>query len=251
MAPARNLITEYFDTTGNGCGRHATAAACATELLATYVATSTGPLFDPRRDEPWWDPNVISIADLFSVGALVMPAFTTKRFTDAVLPFFTADAAASDRCDAPTCTEHVHCMLRRVPADASIFDEDAAVHHDTMNDLWTLLRGSGRGANRVGGIDALLETNQFGQAGLSKLLARKRPKLVPILDGVAVARVIRSAGPDACEWCTIRRECQSSINLRDRIATVRQHARAPHWMSDLRVIDVVVWATDVGGCASR
>lgn len=73
-------IDDYFDPNGYGCAEHPNALTCAGALVARYVHSFTGALFDPRQDEPWWDPNYIAPSDLVSVATLSMPAFAQQWF---------------------------------------------------------------------------------------------------------------------------------------------------------------------------
>jgi hypothetical protein len=234
-----DAIDRYFDPAGPGCNQHPNAHACAVSLLREYLRRYTGPLFDPRGDEPWWDPNAIRSTDLMAVASLSMPGFAQRRFQELALTVFDSDSLASQSC-LPGCGSHVRCLLRQVPSTASIFEPDAGPHLDRMNDIWAIIRAN----------PALRSSRQFGYAGISKLLGRKRPALVPILDSVAMERVKRAneGKRPSCSWCFIRTELSSSTSIATNVATARARANAPAWITDLRVIDVVVWMRDATGC---
>lgn len=156
-----------------------------------------------------------------------------------VIPILDVDATASASCTA-SCAGHIHCLLKQVPPTASIFGPNAAAELDRMNDIWRLIRTNGD----------LVATNNFGPTGISKMLARKRPGLVPITDSVATERVLRAQGGSAptCSWCFIRSEFAANPTLLTRVAQVRAAADVPAWYTDLRVIDIVVWMSDTTGC---
>lgn len=237
-----SAIVEYFSPNDFGCGLHSNAHVCAVHLLTRYEKGLIGALFDPRGDEPWWDPYSVRASDLFAVSALSVPRFTWGSFLKVVVPVFEADAEASQTC-LSGCSGDVSCLLRQVEPKASIFDQEAKSNLDRMNDIWSLIRRD----------PILMATRGFGDAGLSKLLARKRPHLVPILDHVSHDRLRRKNGRigRACAWCSIREEYNSAFTLRDSVATIRSEAGVPSWISDLPVIDIVVRMRDIHGCDAR
>jgi hypothetical protein len=233
-------IEEYFDANINGCATHGSARNCATELARRYVSGSfSGAQFDPRGDEPWWDADRVTATDLHAVAALSMPGFVSPSRRREMMKVFDDDHEAANGC-AASCRVHVPCLLRQVPVTASLFGSNAADELDTMNEIWRWIKSNA----------TLRATNNFGDAGISKTLARKRPGLVPVLDSVTVGRVRRvSGGPrPACLWCFVRREYTASAALLPAVATVRQQAAIPHWYTDLRVIDIVVWMHDTHPC---
>jgi hypothetical protein len=88
--------------------------------------------------------------------------------------------------------------------------------------LWERLRG-------LRGVDWVIA---------SKLLARKRPRLIPIYD-----RVVKTVtGGDANFWvplCTKLRENDGVLH--DRLLLLRHEAGLPPCVSALRVFDVIAW----------
>jgi hypothetical protein len=190
-------------------------------------------------NEPWWDPNDFRSLDLLSVAALNMRALAGLKLRKDLTGILEANRARTVLCPAG-CNLHVHCLLSQIPAKASIFDPSAATHLNLANDLWTLLR------DLIMANPNLARRRTFGPAGLSKMIARKRPGLVPIIDSVATGRIKRAHGgrKPPCKWSFIRNEFNRSPTLQINVATVRDGAGVPCWYEDLRIIDVVVWMRD-------
>jgi hypothetical protein len=187
--------------------------------------------------ETWWDPNRIVAADLFSVASLSLPNFANIATVSTILSELDNDYSFARQCLTSECRSHIHCALALIPEYASIFDADVQHNLDIANDIWGLIRAS----------PALRATKCFGPTGLSKLLARKRPHLVPILDEVARTRNERAHGSTpACHWCSMRSEFNGSKRLTADLAIVRGAAGLPPWVSLLRIIDIVVWMKDTG-----
>ena len=84
--------------------------------------------------------------------------------------------------------------------------------------------------------DLLDEPHDMGPTKVSKLLARKRPGLVPVWDDVVRCVVGQPAHPWAqmCEWFADGR-------LHDRLIAVGQEAGVPAHVTPLRMLDVVLW----------
>lgn len=85
------------------------------------------------------------------------------------------------------------------------------------------------------------EVPDVGHVTRSKLLARKRPHLVPIRDQ-HVLRALLGAdqGPLTAP---LRSALASAPSITERLAEIRELSGAPATISDLRVLDVVVWMT--------
>jgi hypothetical protein len=116
-------------------------------------------------------------------------------------------------------------LLREIPADVSIFDREARGHlqDGSPADLaWDLLVRQ-QGVNWV-------------TAG--KLLARKRPSLIPVYD--RVVKCALNAPKDF--WPTLADTlAASAADWAERLATIRDVARVPAAVCDLRIIDVGIW----------
>lgn len=115
-------------------------------------------------------------------------------------------------------------LLQAIPRDMDIVDADADVVADgsPADQAWHLLCAQ-HGVNWV-------------IAG--KLLARKRPRLLPVYD-----RVVRCAvGRPPSFWLALRAAlCEDDAALHRRLLELRQVAEVPETVSALRVCDVAVW----------
>ncbi|MFE6886663.1 DUF6308 family protein [Streptomyces sp. NPDC057694] len=115
-------------------------------------------------------------------------------------------------------------LLSHIPADTDMTDADA--HHleagSPADHAWHLLRAQ-RGVNWV-------------IAG--KLLARKRPRLLPVYDNV-----VRCAlGRPQSFWVALHGALQHGNHaLHEEVLAVRQAAGVPQTVSVLRTCDVAVW----------
>ena len=78
------------------------------------------------------------------------------------------------------------------------------------------------------------EVRDGPQAQAGKLLARKRPRLVPVTDKIIVARV----GPAGQTW-RAPRHCLQDESLRRAIEALR--SRQARTASVLRLLDVALW----------
>ena len=175
--------------------------------LAEYQASFTGRAFETLANA---DPYCISAADIVAVSMLSVEVPAT-----AALRILTVDRP------------RISALLRQVPAGAAITDVDDHLRRDGAAwRLWDTLRSySGMGPTKV-----------------SKLLAAKRPALVPIhdtyvsealeihADGEWSAWTGAMTGPDAT---TIR---QCTVGLAEQVGALH--------LSGLRVIDIVVWMAE-------
>lgn len=84
----------------------------------------------------------------------------------------------------------------------------------------------------------LRDLHDVGPVIASKLLARKRPRLVPIWDAV-VAKV---TGTEIDQWVPLRAAlAQDDRALHQRLLPLREAAGLPDQVSALRVFDVICW----------
>ncbi|WP_269456368.1 DUF6308 family protein [Micromonospora auratinigra] len=119
----------------------------------------------------------------------------------------------------------VSAELVKIPIDVELGEDDAHAYiadGGAADTAWQLLRGAT-------GIDWVI-------AG--KLLARKRPKLVPVYD-----RVVSCAYGSAdgfWEWLHGKLLEDGGVLAR-RLDTLHQEAYLPEMVSRLRVLDVVFW----------
>jgi hypothetical protein len=115
-------------------------------------------------------------------------------------------------------------LLRRVPGDASIWSEPWRL--DRGGDAWTLWA-------------AVAELDGVGRTITSKLLAAKRPSLIPVYDQHVDEAL--DLGPNMWGfWQAVATHPQAR-DLLTAVADVTKRAAVPGRVPALRVIDVVVW----------
>ncbi|MGQ4719143.1 DUF6308 family protein [Streptomyces anulatus] len=111
-----------------------------------------------------------------------------------------------------------------MPADTDLADADASVVADgsPAHQAWSLLKNQ----HKVGWVIA------------GKLVARKRPRLLPVYD-----RVVRCAlGRPPSFWTGLRTTLRENNEaLHHRLLDLRQSADLPQTVTALRVADVAVW----------
>ena len=83
----------------------------------------------------------------------------------------------------------------------------------------------------------LVEISDIGWVTAGKLMARKRPRLIPLYD-----RVVKSAINVEDWWLSLHDALQDE-SLRDRLEEIRSQAGLGDEISLLRVLDVAIWMT--------
>lgn len=115
-------------------------------------------------------------------------------------------------------------LLRGIPSDIDLSDADASVVADgsPAHRAWCLLE----------------DQYKIGWVTAGKLLARKRPRLLPVYD-----RVVRCAlGHPPSFWTDLRTALrEDDAALHHRLLGLRRSAGLPETVSALRVADVAVW----------
>lgn len=178
----------------------------AVGYLRTYYGQPyTGAYFDSWAADRN-DPNRINADDLVAVSFLsvVVPPLAARALLDVRAAEFTA-------------------LLEAVGPDRDLVDETQPIDDDhPASELYRAVRGL-RGV---------------GRTIASKLLARKRPRLVPIYDSV-VARVNRIGD---FHWEPLRRALrEGDPRLHQRLLDLRDTTGVAPPVSALRVLDVVTW----------
>lgn len=161
------------------------------------------------------DPFAITPADLLALSTLSIPA---KGKTAIAL------LSSSMQADATR-------LLQEIPENAAIDDTDASRHlseggSSSASQLWTLI-SSAKGMGRV---------------YTSKLMARKRPALIPVYDKVVASQLgldgTRHMWTQFHEWVNRSEGGETVVN---RARGLRAEAGLPAQVTPLRVIDVVLW----------
>lgn len=134
----------------------------------------------------------------------------------------------------------ITALLTQIPADIDL----AGVTHDDFKahlgeespawKLWTILRGKEDGGWGIGPTRA------------SKLMARKRPRLIPIWDSVVEAETgLKSSLTQWTDWHEML--TQDGGALASRLDSIQDQAELPYPVSQLRVMDVVLWMNGTEG----
>lgn len=124
-----------------------------------------------------------------------------------------------------TRSEALTALLQKIPADRELRDatDDEIAPGSAADDLWRAVRESG-----------------VGPVTTSKLLARKRPKLLPVID--SVVKEVLGHPAKASFWLTLRAQLNADGGrLHDRLLEIRQDAGLGDQISVIRCFDVVVW----------
>ena len=124
-------------------------------------------------------------------------------------------------------------LLEQIPTDVDLSAVGAGEYAAIMgsqspaNQLWRLLRGSD--TYRWG----------IGPTTASKILARKRPRLIPIFDSIVGPLM----GHQTCkgQWQTWHSVLTDGSGLPDRLKAIQAKAGIDKEISDLRTMDVVLW----------
>ncbi len=189
----------------------------ALDLLTRYYSNRAdgSPLYTGSRFEEIArlnpDPNVIGPADFVAVSLLSVkvPKKAAIRLLDANV------------------SKEISLLLRQIPLDLDIVDasEDMLTGDCPANKLWRTLRGARDG---------------IGRTTASKLIAAKRPRLIPIWDTF----IGEATGLDTADnW----RKFQTVLLADDRkLWNWLDHLRAqvpnlPNQVSTLRILDVILW----------
>ena len=121
--------------------------------------------------------------------------------------------------------EEIGELLRGIPTDVDLWDaSEGDIAPDSPADrLWTLLE-------RLPG---------SGWVTAGKLLARKRPRLVPVYDQFVHSALQRPAD-DESFWLSLREALRSDQSIVDRLRELKELASLDG-VSPLRVLDVAIW----------
>lgn len=180
--------------------------AVVTEISA-YKVPLTGAWFDDfdPSGTRGTSPDVVTADDLLSLSLLSTPV--NGNAVHAILGPLSSKITA---------------LLEQIPVD-----ETLASHHDEVTadnfPAWRLE-------------NLLREIHGIGLTYASKLIARKRPRLYPILDSV----ICEQLGGGGVYLEPLRREFRDE-NLLQFLRTARDAAGLPESISDLRIFDVVTW----------
>jgi hypothetical protein len=213
------------------------ASACAIEQVRNYIEDFSGALFDPNPVcQPWFNPDVLKLSDVSCVGHLSMWSMV-DACSSQVPGVFANDLADSRNCaNRTTCTDHLHCILLRLPQQVDIFSSPSSWINDCI-DFYERCRSLGLRSKRG-------TSNLWGDAAVSKLLARKRPALVPVMDSVAASRYPNASDLQS-RWSAFQTEVFGDTALVAELNSIKNSACATaDWYTPLRLLDIVVWMHD-------
>lgn len=198
------------------------SAARAVELLRSYYGIGegkvafTGAQFEIIGAEGN-SPFAITPADLVALATLSVPV----------------EGGAAVTLLSDEFQKKARSLLADISATATIADHDAATilaeeGASPAAQLWTLI------ANVKG----------MGKVSTSKLLARKRPALIPVYDTVIDAQ-LNLGGTSAQMWSKfvswVNSPQEDGKTLIDHASDLKAQAGLPDYVTPLRVIDVVLW----------
>ncbi|MBO1266636.1 DUF6308 family protein [Arthrobacter cavernae] len=132
-----------------------------------------------------------------------------------------------------TRSDDIAGLLEQIPTDRALHEVDAKDYEGFLgsdspaNKLWRLLRGTDTYRWGVGATTA------------SKILARKRPHLIPIYDSV-VAPLMGLESADG-QWTRWHAALTGDRGLAERLHAIREQSEINLQISDLRIMDVVLW----------
>lgn len=179
----------------------------------------SGAHFNSFRHEPGTD-NKITLADIYSVNllALDVPGSAGLKILD-------QDA------------EQISELLSEIPDTplGDLSDAEFEKHLGRDSAAMTLWR-------------LLIKYKGMGVARVSKLMARKRPHLIPIRDSI-VARVAKFRNKDN-DWELWWKALEGNKELENRAENLRQAVKQPN-LSTLRVFDILLWYSGREGIHSK
>lgn len=190
----------------------------AVKLLQSYFA---GILSGSGHFEGgWWDdfdpsgsressPNTFTVDDLLSASLLSadIPAQAILRIL--------GDKA-----------RELSAGLERLGVDRDLADEptEAIRELERTDTLWRSMR----------------DIDGMGRTRTSKLIARKRPRLIPIYDSLVGDAVF--GGTSVGQWSRLNAALRADNGaLQRRLISLRQDAGLPDSISPLRIFDVIAW----------
>jgi hypothetical protein len=190
--------------------------------LQAYFESFTGRWFETLADP---DPFSITASDLVAVSMLgvTVPANAAAWLLGEGRPL-------------------VSDLLRQIPVDRPIWD--LAVDLSPQGAAWHLWNAVGAGQWPP----ERKEKSGMGRTKTSKLLATKRPQLLPVWDSV-VAAALLGPNPTSRQWWALwraRLQDRDGEELQDQVRFLVKEVPGAGRLSILRVLDVVVWMREQG-----
>lgn len=179
----------------------------------------SGAAFDRRPDDqgPGWSPDVIDESDLIALTYLSMPIYGHHALE--ILRYRRSEISR---------------LLEQIPDGARIEDPGSGrllSRGEAAWDLWLVLRHVG----------SELKHHSFGPVAAGKLLARKRPELIPISDSLVRATFDRpEPGTDTLWWDDVHAAALDA-DFWAYLTSLRQDVTAAAHLPALRVLDILAW----------
>jgi hypothetical protein len=187
----------------------------ARKNLEKYMKAFTGSKFETMADTE--QPNRVTERDILAVSMLSVnvPAATTI--------WLLGDGAA-----------RVSELLTKIP-NVPIWSEEADLESGTSSagQLWTLVRHTNWRGDGI--------KTGMGRTKTSKLLAAKRPALIPVWDSVTMEYFFGSR--EVNDWTAWQQRLSGpeGLKLREAVERVRDEVPVAAHLSVLRTIDIVGW----------
>lgn len=202
----------------------------AAKLLEDYfTATQQGlPYFSGSRfnsigcGDADADPNLITAQD---IAAILCLGVNLKGLAVIDLLEYKSDEIA--------------CHLSKISSEANLWDPsqaDIELRDSDANKLWWLLR----------------RINDIGPVKASKLMARKRPRLIPIYDQW-IEKALRLGSPTGY-WTKCRElmlTSQEGVPLHEQLRSLVLSLDIPQTITPLRACDVILWYSENPSQESR
>jgi len=143
-------------------------------------------------------------------------------------------------------TDELNGLLAQIPRNVDLQDPEAGVHIAKGGPAWRLWAA-------ICDIEPRPERNRIGPVAAGKLLARKRPNLLPVYDS-RIKMVLNRPHTDNQWWYDLHDQLIKDPGFVQELESVRKKAGAGH-MSLLRVFDVMCWMfswdSEVRACSSQ
>ena len=128
--------------------------------------------------------------------------------------------------------DELNGLLAQIPRNVDLQDPEAAAHIAKGGPAWRLWA-------TICDIEPRPERNRIGPVAAGKLLARKRPDLLPVYDS-RIKMVLSRPHTDNKWWHDLHDQLIKDAGFVQELESVRKKAGVDH-MSLLRVFDVMCW----------
>lgn len=226
---------------------HTDNVGAAVRHLAAYLATNdndvpaySGAFFDTlqgRGDQPE-TRDVITAADIIAVSCLATP-ISAQESAQLLTPdtsWHRQPLGEREKGQTVTCATRpispaqVTELLQTIPTGLNLHDDDdVAVRRalEQADRLWDVLRRNGTSGKNL------------GPTKVSKLLARKRPDLLPIIDSFIRAQIGgNSIGFYQSMRTVLRHDNRALV---EHLHQIQREVPTARHLSTLRIFDIIVW----------